>query len=399
MQSPINVYLDSSDFSRLSNPNRDRNDAELANKLLLFSRDGQVRFLFSGTHLTEMAPLDAQFTASAVSRANYLVDLCGRNSLHSFDRILKSELMCLVDPYKTLPPPYSGIAEWYPEWGNLVGPVQWVETLEIFESTCRAHGLNRDQRRALKRKIFKDGRLKKDGRSAPNFESEVLDQFVSAYPMREQDAKVLFRYALGDASSEEANEAFLEGLRDPRWMMQWFSCHHEELTPFINWVREPAKKLFDVVNAITEHIRQLQIHLAHSSITSNADLLTSDWWHRQADTLVENISLKLLRENYPNESKKITFQDVDKRCPGFSTVIRSAHSTIRDLTLRSPRKNHKASIYVDSLHSIYAPYVDIFRADRYMTPHIQRAAKHYSTIIVPSLNDLAMAIEQELSLR
>lgn len=61
LQTPITVYLDSNDYSRLSDPRRKKAALDKVRlELLSLTESRQVRFAFSGVHISEMAPLDAK---------------------------------------------------------------------------------------------------------------------------------------------------------------------------------------------------------------------------------------------------------------------------------------------------------------------------------------------------
>ena len=90
--------------------------------------------------------------------------------------------------------------------------------------------------------------------------------------MRPDDARTIGRYVVGDADASAAREAFLNSLRDPRWMMQWFRQHHERLTPFLDWVRSPAKGM----------LTNLQQMSAHAELVRRADKVLGQ---RTADEL------------------------------------------------------------------------------------------------------------------
>jgi hypothetical protein len=103
---PLIVYLDSSDYSVLSDPTRrtptlDRVCIELRE----FAKTTEVKFAYSGAHLCEMAPLNEKSTHAAAARADLLVDLCGRNAFISFDRLIKAELIFFLMPmgYQSMP--------------------------------------------------------------------------------------------------------------------------------------------------------------------------------------------------------------------------------------------------------------------------------------------------------
>ena len=75
MTRPLKVYLDSSDFSRLSNSKRSADEAGIGAQLQAWATLGEVQFAFSGAHLTEMAPLEASFTPAAAARSDLVVGL------------------------------------------------------------------------------------------------------------------------------------------------------------------------------------------------------------------------------------------------------------------------------------------------------------------------------------
>ena len=90
---PLRVYLDSSDYSTLSNPGCQTPELKSIRKDLLDWRDsGEVEFWFSSTAIVEMAPLDVAATPLAEARADLLVALCGRNALVSPDMLVREEL-------------------------------------------------------------------------------------------------------------------------------------------------------------------------------------------------------------------------------------------------------------------------------------------------------------------
>lgn len=394
---PLLVYLDSSDFSTLSNPGRSNEQEVVRSQLTGLTESGLVQFVFSGTHLMEMAPLSSTYTPAAAARADLLVELCGRNAVISFDKLVKLELGRLAEPTASTANVVSTTAEWYPEWGNMISPVQWVDAIKEVDITSRQHGLNRQQRRQLKKGLFKDGRPKKVTLQflADNGESNDYKELVQRYPMREQDARVLGWYVVGKATAVQANEAFLESLRDPRWMMRWFAEHHGQLSPFVQYLREPAEKLLASVADIADAAHQM--HKLRDSLgpSYQPEFLTANGWNRLQDATVLNIANRCLKHFSLSGNDSVTANDVDNYCPGLSAFIRSVHSAVRDSTSETPRQS-KGSDFVDGVHAMYAPYVDIFRADSYMASHIRRCVEGHGTTVVPKLSQLVSAIDDRL---
>lgn len=395
MSKPIVVYLDSSDFSVMSDPRQAPAHEETRTRCAEWAECGSVQFVFSGIHLMEMSPTDAAFAPAATARADLMVDLCRRNALISIDRLIGAELDRIKSPNAPTPVAISPDAQWYPAWGDMVSPVQWADASKEVYLNAKEHGMNRQQRRLLKRALFKEGRPTKlasqilaDGET-PFDTTELLER----YPMREQDAQVLVRYVLGQGTAEEANEAFYESLRDPSWMMRWFAQHHSQLSPFVAWLRDSAHGLLAPVEGLFEFVKRMQglPDLAESNYPP--DLLTTDGWARFQDETLLNVTRRFMKVLRPDIAVQFTAEEIDRRCPAISSFVRSLHSAIRDVTSKTPRRP-KASDFADGLHAMYAPYVDIFRADAYMAGHMKRLIAPHGTIIVPKLDQLVAAIEE-----
>jgi hypothetical protein len=48
---------------------------------------------------------------------------------------------------------------------------------------------------------------------------------------------------------------------------------------------------------------------------------------------------------------------------------------------------------------MYAPYVDVFRADRYMAPHIRKQVERRGVLVVSRLEDIPAQIDELTQLR
>lgn len=398
MTVPLCVYLDSSDFSTLSSPGISSEDESIRSRLSEWAISGQVQFVFSGAHLMEMAPLSATYTPSAAARADLLVTLCRRNAVISFDKLISWELRCLSELAGPVASVVSATAEWYPEWGNLVSPVQWVDAINEVDVTGKEHGLNREQRRQLKKALFKGGRPTKLTRQfmAVNELSSDYTELLKRYPMREEDARILGLYVMGKATAAQANEAFLESLRNPGWIMRWFSNHEARLTPFFQWLREPGEKLLASARELAAAARRIHELRNILGPSYQAESLTANGWARLQDETLCNVAKRAVERLNPGVSNLFSSSDVDRCCPGLSVFVRSVHSALRDSTSETPRQS-KASDFADGVHAMYSPYVDIFRADSYMANHVRRHVERYETVVVPKLRQLVPAISDRLA--
>lgn len=398
MTEPLRVYLDSSDFSTLSNSARSNEQEAIRHALAEWADSGLVQFVFSGTHLIEMAPLAPTYTPAAAARADLLVNLCRQNAVISYDRLIDAELKRLRDPAAPPANVVSTTGEWYPRWGDMMSPVDWVDAIRQVDEASEEHGLNRQQRRRLKRALFKGGRPKKVTRQflADNERSSDYAELVEHYPMRLEDARVLGRYVIGEATAEQANEALLNSLRDPRWMMQWFANHYSRMSPFIEWLRAPAEKLLAAALKMHESAQQLHEMQRIVGTSLQPEIFTVKGWARLQDETVCNIAQRAVDHFTPGAKGPTSAKCVDESCPGLSAFIRSVHSAIRDTISETPRYP-KASDFADGVHAMYAPYVDFFRADSYMANHIRRCVERHGTFVVPKLSLLIPAVAQRLT--
>ncbi|MHB8471797.1 MAG: hypothetical protein ACYDC8_02875 [Gammaproteobacteria bacterium] len=388
--SPITVYLDSSDFSLLSDPRR-RTDSldQIRSTLLGLAKSKHVRFVFSGAHLIEMAPLDAKFTPASIARANLLVELCGRNAFISFDRLIACEIEKLANPSAEPLQALSCDATWFPEFEELFTPVKWADITREIDQEIKKHGLNRQQRRVIKRKLLNEHHTMPKIREMFSDSNNALDlnDILKLYPMRPQDAKVIGRYTLGQATVKEAEDAFLESLRDPRWMMQWFAAHHDKLTPVTEWLRGPSRNITAQMKEMASQAKELLSYETIFGSKFKVELFTSIGWQAEQDKFLLNMANRFLAQDHHLSGPCENVELVKRYCPGLSTTIRSLYSSLWNSIGNRPRTPLESD-FIDATHAMYAPYVTFFRADRYMATQIRKHVGHLGTQVVSRLEEL-----------
>ena len=85
----VTCYLDSQDYSTLTDPKRnDPSYRAIKERLLDLARSKQVRFAFSAFAVSESVALSADTAHLAELRAELLSELCGSNALVSIDRLV-----------------------------------------------------------------------------------------------------------------------------------------------------------------------------------------------------------------------------------------------------------------------------------------------------------------------
>ena len=312
----------------------------------------------------------------------------------SQDVLLDMELKYALDSSAPYPQIVAPKGDWFPDGLDDISPFSMLQFGASLQEAIGDMKLNRNTRRLADRKAFKRGKPRAAIQDAAisNARHGSLAEILEVYPMRPQDARVLSRYVVGDATSAEATAALRESLRDPHWMMLWFEKHHAKLTPFIEWVRSPSVAMTKTLNEMAAHAASMR-ELDQALGTNFAeDSFSSARWAAMQEELLVRIATRLSQEFLGRSDLILESSIIDERCPGFSVGVRSLHSAWRSTTSATPRKG-KLSDFPDALHAMYAPYVDVFRADSFMAPHIQKQSHKFGTTIVSKVGGLPRAIE------
>ncbi len=389
-KTPIVVYLDSSDYSVLSDPKRPLKVEDTRKRLVELAASPRVLFAFSGIHISEMAPLQPRYTPAASARTDLMVELCNRNTFLSHDTLIKLEIGHLFSRNDAPVDALTQDGTWFPDIGKIITPSQFIDTAAVINETGAEMGLNRKSRRLLKSKASRHGKFR------PNFVDGVggfdLSAVLDRYPMRPQDAQVIANYLQGKATATEADGAFLQSLRDPRWMMRWFHEHSDRLGAIGNWARGPAEnltlgfsKMIDAGNLVIE------MEQSHG-VDSGVGFLSSARWHAQSEELTVSVVNRLLQSFHPGSPACNDARTINRYCPGISSLVRVALSSLRNSFGPTPRKLARSD-FVDAMHAMYAPYCNVFRSDRYMAPIVAGEVEDYGTVVAGTLERVPSAIE------
>src|SRR5690606_23201250 len=154
---------------------------------------------------------------------------------------------------------------------------------------------NREQRRRLGRVMGKR-RIKHRmfSQMARNADESGVEEMVRRYPMRREAAKTIRAYLIGRATRADAESAFLDSLRDPVWMMQWFGLYPDRMAPISDWMREPAYKLTRILETLvaTAKAHNSRMRVAPSrpgaSVGGNS-LINKAYWRNQCDDQIVSL--------------------------------------------------------------------------------------------------------------
>lgn len=396
-EKPLLVYLDSSDFSVMSDLKR-LHEWEIERRgLERYVAQGDILCVFSQAHIVELAPLERTHAGLAIGKVDLLVSLCGKFSLPSMDRLVTEELLALREGRPRKLDVVNTEGDWFPAIDDLFKSARMNLVADAAGSVIKDLQQNRALRRAAK-KLMKNGapsaKLQRQLSATPSI--EVTRDLQRTYPMREADARVLSMYLRGHAGEDEAHHAFTASLRDPRWLVRWFSSEGVDVSKFSGWLRDSSSRMQAVVeelSAVARTIRALPpdqlAALGPKTISGKRE------WDRLPDELAAKLAQRMADEWLPMSITPLPLERLHETCAGLSVLLRTFYAAAWTSTTAQPRAP-LASDLGDCYHAMYAPYVDLFRSDSFMAPHIERQTATFGTQVVPKLKRLLPAIEQRL---
>lgn len=349
------VYLDSQDYSKLAE------QSALLAELLALKDSGLAHFAYSSAIISECAPLTPSATRHAVERSKVIAQLCGRKTFVSIDQIIEKEFRSLDSAPIGRHDLISETGDWFPAVDSLLDD---LDRASIFEETLQEKNLNRKQKRMLRSKVVRKGSLRAEmSRAIVGGSQETLAEIIQTYPMQPENARVLMDYIAGCAPKKHAEVALLESLRDHRWMMQWFHQHHDQLSFVPAFVRATSNDMHKRMRNTVELSKRLK-----------SPALT---WHQLVSEIIVDLGRKHALEM--QVKSPVTAEAIHKHCPGFVTLFQTLREVGKDSMGQSNRQL-KDSDFADAIHSLHAPYVDIFRTDTYMAGKVSLSNGTTTTI-------------------
>lgn len=394
----ITVYLDSSDYSTLTDPKQLTPAlVELRERLKSYAKSGRAQFVFSGFVVAEVTPLAANVASLAAAKADLLSELCGRNALVPVEKLLTMEVNALTGVSALAPNPLDREGNWFTDFTPTEGSGLWREIEMRMNVDLRARGLSRQQRRAQSRKLIKNGQPQTAIRT--QFEQQdtaaLMRPFFDSYPMSSEYEEVMLRYCKGFATDAELDEAVRGSMRDPKYMMRWFATSQALANPIAEYVRKPGRDMGAGLRRLATVTKDYAEFLLNQDPPAPLTLLAKEWGIRQGSQMCGVVKAFA-------ESKSLTLPasfdgaDVVAKCPGVATMFGALYSRVWENVAGGKKTEVSDSLTVDTMHALYAPYVDVFRADREMAPHITKQLKPHGTTVVSKREELPTVIERLL---
>lgn len=377
------VYLDSSDYSVLSDPARDSPEhREIRERLQSWARAGTVDFRYSQVHLSEMSPTRDDKVDEAVLRVGLLSDLCKQRCFIGYWEVLQLEGQRLTKNRPSMGTVLSNHGDWFSGIGSTVDEIlqRLVAPREELSNKLKEVTTNRAHRRAAADVIDEHAR-------------PVVEQLAEAFPFEAGSRLVFGQYLLGQAPASALRKALDAAFRNPVFVIRWLHKNFETLGPAFSFLRGPSTEM---------HQKMVQLRVWVSSLRKTHSGAPPGYQEGSEidDLLPSDILLELVLHSEKvfdmpipvSQSGDVDWVSLEHCAPGLLTALKTHLQVALAGTTETPRKP-LGSDFLDILHTVYAPYVDVFRADRTMAHFVKQALGTRGTKVVGSLPELIPAVE------
>ncbi len=395
---PLQVYLDSSDFSVLSDTkNRTEKHDDIEQRLMSWQAAGAIQLRFSYAHVVEAAPTTATSLEVARDRFRCIQRLCGKACLADPYALFEAEIRLLgeLELAENDLRVYRDGGDWTPSIDSSeIGP---PSTTTRFREEFDSMGLARAPRRKLERELFdQNGGLRLAARPrlramSPSF----IEQASHQYPLTQKALRDLSDYSLGIGSREKATQGIMDSLNDLESFGEWYARDWERVTPLSQTLRQDGERLRESMLKLAEDVRQICEH--HNRDGQSTELVATEL-QKAFQTVLRDRPTAFIRKLAAEQGFDLpqTIENVWRAASLMTVAHLTCHVGRLSALIPKGVRKPKTSDFGDILHAAYLPHVDIFRADGFMANAIADAKLPCNATIVGKLTDLPMAIERRL---
>lgn len=429
MIKPLQIYLDTSDYSHISNPNSPLYEKyqKTREALKYYIDEKYIEIRFSYIHVLEIIHAKIDYKGAALRRADAMLDLCGNKVLVDFQTLQFLDAKCLLQQQSkksdTMQFPYyaySNDGDWLPSFKEL--KLEIKDTInEQLKETLKETGQSRNQRRKAKKLIMNRYGLNRELLPLIELQSEQIhQQLMEKFPLTEgfYKEKIVLKFLLNEITETEFTHELQKGMQDVR---NFVRCYFDryfagDKNPYTGLIKHSSRNLENI-----ENMRK-DIML---TIDNNSE--AQDYYIKNFKKIVDKNSQKIIsginasRSNQlermlpeyrkwdknPNISERFWNEIVVNSQIGQLPNLDSFISILTNYFINSIRldgKNNtfpkiKPSDWGDIRHACYLPYVTIFRSDSSFSKNINEVASKYGTIVIHKIDDLVPRIKELVSNR
>lgn len=415
----IQIYLDSDDYSKFSNPKvlaKEPQKKKVRDYLIQLVEKNIIEIRYSSLTICEMIHKDKSAKHYAVQRAELLVSLSrGKVLLPIYDLFFEDALKLI-----SFTAPSTDYA--YGEENNWLDYSKWHDFTEHFLtsliSECRKAikrtALPRQQRKQLERRFIRNNRLTPEcidviinaDRSAPirmGAELVLFEEFTSK--------ENLIKFLKGNLSAKVFSDGMISKMMDVQFVIQKASELEPEFQGQMKlFINNQGRHLKDALQKAAQEIvgyeqRILDLGVDEKEIKNRLRKRYPSLIQKSLLDMRESILTEYHKEkNHAGISSKEWHEKVTKSEMGSIPSLDLYLSLTRQFILDRIR-NKQLETYLtdgpDLLHASYAPYCDIIRLDKRTHDLIKKLpgnlTSKLNTCFLKRPEDLPEAIESKLS--
>lgn len=401
---PLQVYLDSNDYSVLADPMKRTVEIQAVDdELSQLVASGKIQIRLSAILVLEAAPTAENHAAHGERRATCIARLCQNHVLLSPDKLFAIEAGALlrnegVSPWESQSPCLDD-GDWLPDLGDLESEFLSIE--DVMRDALKQGPVGHRFRR--KPSLF----LRANG--APTLLAQkhinqmlpkLLREMQQKYPAAPEAVAAFRRYFQGTGGKAECVQGIKQSIANPECLMKWFSTDYARMSPLHALIRDGGVTYKASLQKVCEEQKPLVEHqLSLAASRKNAASTLKDILLSAKSRVVPHFVNSYAGQLGLSPTDTIDEATIHSLAPSVYVLAAVLEELFTASLLSETPRNSKPSDYGDCLHAVYAPYVDIFRADNYMAPVLKRVMEPFGTRIVDRLEKLPQAIGEELSRR
>jgi hypothetical protein len=257
--------------------------------------------------------------------------------------------------------------------------------------------MNRNQRRTMEAAMFdRHGQpTSKVKELAFQKDPGMIRQLAEKYPLSETGVGIAIDVFLGRITRQRLMEELKASFTHLVNFHDWHTKRWDEIAPLLAWLRKEGEKMAAIVecfrtqmHGITEKARETG--LSEEEIES---------LHAKTSVRMPNNILNSVVDGF---SQRLGIAGTEKpsssASPGiFAFASLAASIQQASISGRGRSRTPKRSDLGDILHTLYAPYVDVFRADGFTSSALSRLPSLKAVEIVPSMDLLPSTIDRLLA--
>jgi hypothetical protein len=225
-----------------------------------------------------------------------------------------------------------------------------------------------------------------------------LSEFQRKFPLSPPAVQTLLRYLRGVGTREAAFAEIQASFADLDVFALWYEKNWDATIETSSWLRSVGNELKNSFESTsTELSRSYDTAVANGSTPEAFWEMGRSMFQQLLSGMLYKIALRIAQEvdvkNFPENSAKLS-----EKMPGlFAASTVGLHIARRVAMVPGIRRKARSSDFGDIYHSLYFPYVDIFRCDAFVGSVIFEAKLPFPTRVVDRFVDLPLAIEERLT--